>query len=112
MTVTNVTNLTDSKHQGIDIRKNKRMTFVLLRLLGAPRFSQFLRIVLFLSKMPGQLNKKYTKLNFSSEDEQKLIDLVRDEQCLYNVRHPQYKKFSYRQRKWDSIGEKLSKSGE
>lgn len=62
--------------------------------------------------MPGRTIKNYTKLNFSSEEEQTLIDLVRDEPCLYNVRHPQYKKFSYRKRKWDFIGGKLSKTGE
>lgn len=62
--------------------------------------------------MSGKSKKSYTRSDFSIEDVQRLIDLVREEPCLYNVRHPQYKKFQVRQRKWEFIGTQIDKTGE
>lgn len=55
--------------------------------------------------------KKYTKSSFSSEEEEALIDFVREEPCLFNPKHEQYKNFQYRKRKWIFIGSQLNKTG-
>lgn len=50
------------------------------------------------------------RLCFSSEEEQKLVDSVREEPFLCNVHHPDYKKLKLRENKWLEISTKVGKS--
>lgn len=50
------------------------------------------------------------KVVFTIEEEQRLIDLVREEPALFNVRHPDFKKIKLRESKWLEISEKVGRS--
>lgn len=55
--------------------------------------------------------RTYTRLEFTSDQEERLIDFVKSNPPLYNPRDSLYKNKSYRDRLWDDIGQKLEKSG-
>lgn len=56
-------------------------------------------------------SKSYKKLTFSPQEEETLIDCVRDEPCLYDPKHDQYKNIQYRRRKWNYIGDRVGRTG-
>ncbi|GFU51350.1 uncharacterized protein TNCV_1064231 [Trichonephila clavipes] len=45
------------------------------------------------------------------EEDEILIDFVRNHELLYNIRHPDYRKAQAKQHLWESIGTTLEKSG-
>ncbi|GFT98499.1 uncharacterized protein TNCV_283401 [Trichonephila clavipes] len=45
------------------------------------------------------------------EEDEILIDFVRNHDILYNIRHPDYRKVQTKQHLWESIGTTLEKSG-
>ncbi|GFX43081.1 uncharacterized protein TNCV_2711251 [Trichonephila clavipes] len=45
------------------------------------------------------------------EEDEILIDFVRNHELLYNIRHPDYRKAQAKQHLWESIGTILEKSG-
>lgn len=55
--------------------------------------------------------RQYVRLEFSSEDEEKLIEYVRENPVLYNVKHPKYKMKQYRDRLWNEFGDTVNKLG-
>lgn len=55
--------------------------------------------------------RAYTRLEFTLEQEEQLIEYVRDNPVLYNIKDPQYKNKSFRDRLWEEFGTTISKSG-
>lgn len=55
--------------------------------------------------------RTYTRLEFTSDQEERLIDFVKSNSPLYNPKDALYKNKSYRDRLWDEIGNQLEKSG-
>lgn len=58
------------------------------------------------------MKKNYIKIQFTTEEEEKLIHLVRDEPCLYDFKNELHKNHPHRLKVWYSIGQKLKKSRE
>lgn len=54
--------------------------------------------------------RTYTRLEFSLEQEENLIDYVKLNPVLYNPKDSMYKNKMYRDRLWDELGEQLNKS--
>lgn len=54
----------------------------------------------------------YTRLDFSVEQEEQLIDFVKSNPPLYNPKDALYKNKMYRDRLWEDIGSILDKTGE
>lgn len=54
--------------------------------------------------------KTYTRNVFTLEDEETLIDFVRERACLYNPRDKLYKNITARANCWKEIGEILRKT--
>ncbi|GFV81207.1 uncharacterized protein TNCV_4772351 [Trichonephila clavipes] len=48
---------------------------------------------------------------WTPEEDEILIDFVRNHDVLYNIRHPDYRKGQTKQHLWESIGTSLEKSG-
>ncbi|GFV60211.1 uncharacterized protein TNCV_3553721 [Trichonephila clavipes] len=48
---------------------------------------------------------------WTAEEDEILIDLVRNHDVLYNIRHQNYRKTQTKQHLWESIGTTLEKSG-
>ncbi|GFQ77423.1 uncharacterized protein TNCT_567901 [Trichonephila clavata] len=48
---------------------------------------------------------------WTPEQDEILIDFVRNHDVLYNIRHPDYRKVQAKQHLWESIGTTLEKSG-
>lgn len=55
--------------------------------------------------------RAYTRLEFTTDQEEILIDFMKSNPPLYNPKDALYKNKSYRDRLWDDIGHKLEKSG-
>lgn len=55
--------------------------------------------------------RTYTRLDFSLDQEEELIDFVKINPALYNPKEPFYKNKMYRDRLWAEFGEKINKSG-
>lgn len=49
--------------------------------------------------------------NWSSEDDEILIDFVRVHEILYNVKHKDYRQTQMKQKLWCEVGEILNKTG-
>lgn len=57
-------------------------------------------------------NKRlYTRLDFNTEQEEQLIEFVRENQALYNPINSLYKNKNYRDHLWVEFGGKIGKSG-
>lgn len=48
-----------------------------------------------------------TKIKFTTEDEEKIIDFVRNHEILYNKRHKEFRDSEKKQRLWLEIAEQL-----
>lgn len=55
--------------------------------------------------------RSYTRLEFSLEQEEQLIEFVKANSPLFNPKDPKYKNKMYRDRLWNEIGEKFEKPG-
>lgn len=55
--------------------------------------------------------RTYTRLDFSVEQEEQLIDYVKGNPALYNPKDVQYKNKNYRDRLWTEFGSTINKSG-
>lgn len=55
--------------------------------------------------------RTYTRLEFSIEQEEQLIDYVKTNPALYNPKDPQYKSRTYRDRLWEEFGQQINKTG-
>lgn len=63
-------------------------------------------------EQPQAANKRaYTRLDFSLEQEEGIIEFVKSNPPLFNPKVPEYKNKMYRDRLWNQIGEKFGKSG-
>ena len=49
--------------------------------------------------------------NWSSEDDETLIDFVRNHEAIYNIKSKEYRKTQLKQNWWREIGEILNKTG-
>lgn len=56
--------------------------------------------------------RNYTRLDFTLEQEEDLIEFVRENPALYNPKEAQYKNRNYRDRLWNEYGERINKTGE
>ncbi|XP_055308526.1 uncharacterized protein LOC129572566 [Sitodiplosis mosellana] len=59
----------------------------------------------------GTTRKTYTKLDFSLEEEEQLIDFVKSNPPLYNPRDERFKNKMFRDRLWAKFGETIKKTG-
>lgn len=67
---------------------------------------------LWLTEQPQSANKRsYTRLEFSLQQEEQLIEFVKVNPPLYNPKDPQFKNKTYRECLWNQIGEKFDKPG-
>lgn len=48
---------------------------------------------------------------FTIEEEEQLIDFVRENECLYNVKLKEYKDAQLKKRKWEVLANELKKTG-
>lgn len=62
-------------------------------------------------KEKSTAKRTYTRLEFDSEQEEKLIEYVKEHPVLYNPKDGKYKNKSYRDRLWDKFGTTINKSG-
>lgn len=53
-----------------------------------------------------------TKIKFTAEDEEKIIDFVRKHEILYNKRHKEFRDSGRKQSLWLQIAEQLDIKGE
>lgn len=56
--------------------------------------------------------RAYTRLDFSVEQEEQLIEFIKDNPILYNPKDPGYKNRTYRDRLLAEFGSGINKSGE
>lgn len=49
---------------------------------------------------------------FTAEEDEKIIDLVRENECLYNLAHKMYKNNDFKHRLWCELADKLNRDGE
>lgn len=63
-------------------------------------------------KTKPSTKRSYTRLDFSVEQEEQLIDFVKSNPPLYNPKDALYKNKMYRDRLWEDIGSILDKTGE
>lgn len=52
------------------------------------------------------------QLRFTAEEDEQIIDLVRSNECLFNVAHKQYKNNDYKHRLWNALAAKQNRDGE
>lgn len=55
--------------------------------------------------------RNYNKLEFSDDDEMEIIDFVKQHPLLFNPKDREYKNRAMRDKLWNELGEKLSKTG-
>lgn len=55
--------------------------------------------------------RNYTRLEFSLENEEQLIEFVKENPALFNPSHEHYKNKTYRNRLWEEFGATIEKSG-
>lgn len=60
----------------------------------------------------SQKKRKYKKIELTEEEEETLIDLIKNNEELYNVRHEKYKNKHHKDRLWLEIAENMNKPGE
>lgn len=74
--------------------------------------SLLINIVVHMEKGADMTAKRmYTRLDFSSEQEEQLIDFVKCNAALYNPKDELYKNKMYRNRLWLEFGNTIGKSG-
>lgn len=56
--------------------------------------------------------RTYTRLDFSLENEEHLIDFVKQNPALFNPSNEHYKIKTYRDRLWEDFGATIDKSGD
>lgn len=61
--------------------------------------------------MTDKQKRTYVRLDFSSEQEEKLIEYVQSHSVLYNVKDEMYKNKQYRDRLWGEFGDTINKPG-
>lgn len=61
--------------------------------------------------METTTKRTYTRLDFTLEDEEQLIDFVKSNPALYDPKSPHFKNKMYRDRLWLEFGNKIQKSG-
>lgn len=61
--------------------------------------------------MANGQKRAYHKLDFSLEEEESLIDFVKQNNVLYNPKHRDYKNKMFRDRIWEDIAATLKKTG-
>lgn len=54
---------------------------------------------------------KMSSNSWSSEDDELLIDFVRNHEAIYNIKSKEYRKTQLKQNWWREIGEILNKTG-
>lgn len=59
----------------------------------------------------GTKRKTYTKLDFTLEEEEELIDFVKSNPELFNPQNEHFKNKMFRDRLWAQFGEKIDKKG-
>lgn len=55
--------------------------------------------------------RTYTRLEFTLEQEEELIDYVKLHPALYNPKEQMYKNKMYRDRLWEELGTRWNKTG-
>lgn len=55
--------------------------------------------------------RTYTRLDFTLEQEEKLIEYVKTNPALYNPKEALYKNKTYRDRLWEDFGSSIEKTG-
>lgn len=55
--------------------------------------------------------RSYTRLEFTKEEEEQIIDFVKQNPLLYDPRNPNYKNRTSRDKLWNDIATSLNKSG-
>ena len=55
--------------------------------------------------------KMVAHVNWTSENDKVLVDFVKNNEALYNVKCVDYRKAQLKQNLWNNIGKKLKKSG-
>lgn len=55
--------------------------------------------------------RNYIKLDFTLEEEDQIIDFVKQHPLMYNPKEPGYKEREKKDRLWNDLGEKLNKPG-
>lgn len=55
--------------------------------------------------------RKYNKIEFTLEEEEILIELVKKNEILYNPRHKQYKDRNQKAHAWLDISREMNKKG-
>lgn len=56
--------------------------------------------------------RKNDKIKFTSEEEEILIDFIKNNEILYNVRHKRYRDADAKNRLWLRLARKIGKDGE
>lgn len=57
------------------------------------------------------IKRTYTRLDFSAEQEEQIIEFVKTNPVLINPKDPNFKNKMYRDRMWNEFGEKINKTG-
>lgn len=64
-------------------------------------------------EMPDTANKRtYTRLEFSPEQEEQLIEFVKANPALFDPKDSHFKNKKYRDRLWNQFGDEIDKKGE
>lgn len=63
------------------------------------------------TKNETETKRTYTRLDFSLEDEERLIEYVKSNHALYNPKDSNYKNKTYRDRLWDKFGQQINRNG-
>lgn len=64
-----------------------------------------------MDKKEARTKRTYTRLEFTLEEEEKLIDFVKSNSALYNPKDSNYKNKMYRDRQWEKIADDIGKTG-
>lgn len=57
------------------------------------------------------MGDKKTKVKFTAEDEETLIDFVKSNEILYNAHHKKYRDSEAKNRLWLQLAQKIDKDG-
>lgn len=69
----------------------------------------FIFLFYFSNRMASK--RSYTRLEFTKEEEEQIIDFVKQNPLLYDPRNPNYKNRTSRDKLWNDIATSLNKSG-
>lgn len=64
-----------------------------------------------MENVAAKTKRTYTRLEFSLENEEQLIDFVKENPALFNPSNEHYKNKTYRDRLWKEFAETIDKSG-